>query len=434
MFGVRTVLSIERAYSGVMSRQIGQFASEQLPALVRLTLADGLGPVLIRRLLDECGGDVEQASRADPGLLRRVRGVGADGAERIAESLRQADPQAEMERAREAGVHLVCRHDPEYPPMLALIHDRPVLLYVRGELDPTRLLHSIAIVGSRRCSMYGRQQAGHLASGLSMSGFVIVSGGARGIDTAAHQGALTAGGPTVVVLGCGMEHVYPRENKALFDHIVETGGAIVTEFPMAMVPAAENFPRRNRIVSGMSLGTIVVEASTRSGALITARLACEDHNREVMAVPGRADSPTSAGCHKMIREGWARLVTTPAEVLESLEGAEHLVQAAIRDTKARLNGKDVVSGTRSAGPLFESIGSVGNDGDSVERQSRRSIREVGLSESQRAILDALTSEPIDSDELAHQCGLDVATLQADLTVLQLRGLVNRAPSAGVWKA
>lgn len=398
-------------------------------ALVRLSLADGLGPVLIRRLLDECGGDVERAGMADAGLLAQVRGIGSAGARRIADSLRRADPDAEIERALGAGVQLITRFDASYPPLLALIHDSPLLLYVRGELDAARLLHSMAIVGSRRCSTYGRQQAGRFASGLAMSGFVVVSGGARGIDTAAHQGALTAGGLTVVVLGCGMEHVYPRENKELFDRIVDSGGAIVTEFPMTTAPAAENFPRRNRIVSGMSLGTIVIEASSRSGALITARLACEDHNREVMAVPGRADSTTSAGCHRMIREGWARLVTTPAEVLESLDGTEHLVQAAIRDTGVRTGGGDGSPPTLSGGgPLFDSTAS-----GALRDEAHDSMREVGLTETQRTILSALSSEPIDPDELAHQCGLDVATLQADLTLLQIRGLVQRTPSAGVWK-
>ena len=218
-----------------------------------------------------------------------------------------------------------------YPHLLAEIPDPPKLLRVRGALpgsDTRRSAACLAIVGSRRPTAYGRRQAERFARFFSEHGFEIVSGGARGIDAIAHRAALAAGGLTTAILGGGLGRVYPPEHAALFDEIVGTGGCVASESPSDTPPRPALFPRRNRIVSGLSLGVLVIEAAARSGALITARLAVEEHGRELMAVPGRLEDPKSAGCLRMLAEGWAAMVRTPEEALESLGGAFALLQAA----------------------------------------------------------------------------------------------------------
>jgi DNA processing protein len=311
--------------------------------------------------------------------------------------------QREKQEVEQCGAVIVAMEDEGYPQLLKHIPDPPPMLYVRGEIRKTDAL-SLAVVGARRCTQYGRDQADRLSALCAEAGLCIVSGGAYGIDATAHRAAMRVKGRTMAVLGSGLARPYPEVHAELFDAIVDGQGAVVSELPMTTPPAAENFPRRNRIISGMALGVLVVEAATRSGALITARLAVEDHGREVMAVPGRVDSMASAGCHKAIREGWATLVTSAADVLDALGDAGQILKAGV--TQSKDDGHEA---------LFEVPG--------VEQN---------MSDGQRKIMEALT-EPLGLDELSNATGLAVHELQSDLTMLELRGSVKREAGRFVRK-
>ncbi|HEY1628624.1 MAG TPA: DNA-processing protein DprA, partial [Tepidisphaeraceae bacterium] len=253
---------------------------------MQLTLTDGLGPILTRRLID-AAGSAEAACASSAALLRSIEGIGSAKSSQIHNSIRKSadEAQRELDRAEKIGVSIICPDDEIYPTLLRDIPDPPGVLYVKGSLEP-RDLNSLAIVGSRRCSFYGREQAERFAALLAGAGLTVVSGGARGIDSAAHRGAMShLQGRTIAVLGCGIDQVYPPENASLFEQIAQRG-AVMSEFAIGTPPIAENFPRRNRIVSGMSRGVVVIEADERSGALITARQACDDHGRPVFALPG----------------------------------------------------------------------------------------------------------------------------------------------------
>ena len=255
-----------------------------------------------------------------------------------------------MELAAKLGVWIIHMEDPRYPPGLRQIYDPPPVLYVKGTLDRADNL-AIGIVGCRRCSLYGQEQSSRLAHLLAASGFTIVSGMARGIDTAAHTGALAAEGRTLAVQGCGLSRIFPPENAKLFE-LISASGACISELPLRAEPLAENFPPRNRIIAGLSLGTIVVEAGLRSGAMITAQAALES-NREVMAVPGKVDSPLSQGPHRLIKDG-AKLIETVEDVMEALgyigeqlkdhtaltakQAAEKVETPAVRDDQVQSQG------------------------------------------------------------------------------------------------
>lgn len=277
------------------------------------------------------------------------------------------------------------------------IYDPPPVLYVKGTLTRADNL-AMAIVGCRRCSHYGTEQASRFSHLLASAGFTIVSGLARGIDSAAHRGALAAKGRTIAVQGCGLSNVFPPENRALFDQIAENG-AVVSELPLTYEPLSENFPARNRIIAGLSMGVLVVEATYRSGALISAQAAL-DNNREVMAVPGRIDSPTSAGCHKLLRQG-ARLVGGIEDIMDTLghvgEGLKDYAETAAdaADQKAQ-------------GNLFD-------------------LSRLNLTDEENAILYHLNSEPVHLEELIAQTQLPPGKVNASVISLQLKGIIKQLP-------
>ncbi len=283
-------------------------------ACIAINMIPKMGPVRLRKLL-EVFKNPQRILTAKAGELRAVDGIGNDIAETIARWEEHVDLAAELERVAEFGAHVITQESPEYPRLLREIHNPPIVLYVWGELIE-RDQHAIGIVGSRQTSHYGLECAKKLSYQLAYAGMTVVSGLARGIDTAAHQGALAAKGRTVAVLGSGLIKLYPAENQALAEKIAESG-AVVTEFSMEVKADTQTFPMRNRIVSGWGSGVLVVEAGLNSGALITAGQAI-DQGRCVYAVPGPIDRPSAAGSNRLIQQG-AKLVMGAGDILDELQ-------------------------------------------------------------------------------------------------------------------
>ena len=303
-----------------------------------------------------------------------------------------SDAAKELAQAQAAGCRLLTWDEPEYPSRLREIYDPPPLLYVRGNVELLNR-HVLAIVGARRPTPYGNQMAERLAKDLAARGLVIASGLARGIDASAHRGALSSGsGTTIGVLGCGIDVVYPKENKKIFEEI-EKRGAIITEFPMGTFPAPQNFPIRNRIISGMSLGVVVVEGAQYSGSLITARLAME-FGREVYGVPGNATQPSSFGPNQLIKQG-AKLVTSWEDVVEELPTP---VRAELVPVEA------------------------------ASAEERTLLVEEALGPMERPIYELLTpDEARHVDEIVEKSGLTSSEVLAALFDLELRGVVRQLP-------
>src|SRR5437667_501403 len=283
-------------------------------ALVALNLIEHVGPVRVRQLLEHFG-DAPAILSASKQQLLQARNIGEETADAIANWEKNIDLAVELKRIAEFGCRIVTQAEPEYPELLRQIYDPPIVLYVKGELLP-KDKNAVAIVGSRMTTHYGIEAARKLAYQLAYLGVTVVSGGARGIDSAAHQGALSAKGRTITVLGTGINLVFPPENADLYERVAASG-AIITQFPFNRPPDKQAFPIRNRIVAGMTLGTVVVEANLTSGALITANFAAE-YGRQVFAVPGRIDSPRSKGCHELIKKG-AKLCEGAEDILSEFE-------------------------------------------------------------------------------------------------------------------
>jgi DNA processing protein len=282
----------------------------------------------------------------------------------------------------------VLRDDAAYPPALGRICDPPGVLFCRGKIEARDEL-AVALVGSRRCTVYGRQQAERLAGALARAGLTIVSGLARGIDAAAHRGALEAGGRTIAVLGTGLANIYPPEHAELAQAIAQQG-AVLAEVPLDTAPLPGLFPQRNRIIAGLSLGVVVVEAARSSGALHTVRHAVEQ-GREVFAVPGRIDSLASEGCHDVLRDG-ATLVRHVDDILQGL------------------------------GPLVAPVRSGGD-------QAVHTARELLLDDQERRILNLVPIDPVHVDEILREAGIEPSRALATLTVLEMRRLVRRLPGS-----
>ncbi|MES2476357.1 MAG: DNA-processing protein DprA [Verrucomicrobiota bacterium] len=284
-------------------------------ALVALNLLPKIGPVRVRRLLEAFGDDPARILGAAMDRLQRVDGIGPETAAILHRWQDHADPVAEMREAESRGIAIITHEDDDYPAPLRDAYDPPLLLYVWGKLEP-RDRHAIGIVGSRRTTRYGQQATKKFSYQLARSGFTIISGLARGIDTAAHEAAVAAEGRTIAVVGSGLGKLYPPENLALAEKIASGFGAVVSEFPLNTAPDKQTFPMRNRIVAAWSRAVLVVECPAWSGSLITANLATE-YGKPVYAVPGPIDSPTSAGCNQLIRDG-ATLVADPSHLLDDL--------------------------------------------------------------------------------------------------------------------
>jgi DNA processing protein len=360
-----------------------QPADGQLVDVVRLAMVHGVGPRIRQSLLERfrTPGNV---LAAPAGELRLVQGVGAKLSAAIVAARQEVDAEGEIARCQAHGIGVLVESSPEYPRLLKEIPDPPGVLFCRGALQPQDAL-SVAIVGTRHATQYGRKQAELLAAGLSRAGLTIVSGLARGIDAAAHRGALSAGGRTIAFLGSGVLNIYPPEHKELAREVMACG-ALLSESPAHRAPIKGTFPQRNRLITGMSLGLIVVEAAASSGALISARHAMEQ-NREVFAVPGRIDSRVSQGCHRLIRDG-AKLVQSIDDVLEEL------------------------------GPLVEKAS------DAMGRTVHHPA-ELVLNELERQVLDAIGAEPTSIDDVARGSGLPIHRVLSTLSVLEMRRVVRR---------
>ena len=312
----------------------------RLEALVALNMVGDIGSIRLKKLAEYLGSpeDILNASRQ---RLTEVYGIGEKIAEKIT-ALKKEQIGKELDSANKLGLKIITIDDDEYPANLKNIFDPPIVLYLKGKLKPEDNL-AVGVVGSRRASFYGLSQAEEFSSGLAMSGFTVVSGMARGIDTYSHKGALKSGGRTIAVIGSGFNHLYPPENKELCEKI-SRNGAVISEFPLDAKPLPHNFPRRNRLISGMSLGILVVEAAKNSGALITADFALEQ-GREVFAIPGKIDSPYSFGTNELIKQG-AKLTSNLLDILEELilpkpidkkEIAEHLESSGSSEEEKLFN-------------------------------------------------------------------------------------------------
>ena len=354
----------------------------QLEALVSLNLIGDVGSMRLKKLLEYFDAP-ENILKAAPEKLTAVFGIGEKIASGI-HSLKKEDLEKELALVKKHGLKILIQEDKEYPENLKNIYDPPIVLYVKGKIEPEDRL-AIGIVGSRRASFYGLSCAEKFASDLVGNGFTIVSGMARGIDSYAHRGALKAGGRTIAVMGSGFKHIYPPENKELLEEIAQNG-AVITEFSLDTLPKKENFPRRNRIISGLSLGVLVVEAARNSGALITADCALEQ-GRDVFALPGKVDSNTSFGTNGLIKQG-AKLVSCVEDILEEF-GMDNTVKA--QDKKEEVT-KPVV-----------------NDKDED--------RVYGL----------LSEEAIQMDELVEKSNLDIPQISGILLRLQMKKLVRQLP-------
>ncbi|MDD2679403.1 MAG: DNA-processing protein DprA [Candidatus Omnitrophica bacterium] len=351
-----------------------------LEALIALNMAASIGSSRLNKLLEYfCRPeDIFGASAAE---LIKVSGIGENSAGRIC-SFKKEDLVKELRDAAKLGLKIIALTAADYPENLKHIPGAPIVLYVKGEIRPEDKL-AIGIVGSRQASFYGLSAAEKFASALAAKGFTIVSGMARGVDTASHRGALKAGGRTLAVMGSGFKHIYPDENKELAEEISQAG-AVISEFPLNEQPLKENFPRRNRIISGLSLGLLVAEAARNSGALITADFALEQ-GREVFALPGKIDSSSSFGTNNLIKQG-AKLVTEVEDILEEFD-------------------------LMPPSPEKEGLNPEYNLKHGNENR----------------LYDLITSEAVSLEELIEKANMDIPEISAILLNLQLRKLIRQLP-------
>jgi DNA processing protein len=365
---------------------------------VELNMTPGIGPRAAAKLLERFGSPeaVYSATRAELEQLRLV----PEAIDTIIARGLQATAEAEIRAVRKLGGDILLLDDGVYPSSLREIYDPPIVLYVKGAWSECLDRPCIAVVGSRRCSTYGQNSALMLARDLAQRGVTVVSGFARGIDAAAHRGALEAGGRTVAVLGTGIDEYYPRDHRKLAEEILGSGGAMVSQFPLGTPPVSENFPYRNRIISGLSLGIVVVEAAENSGSLITARLAIEQ-NREVFAVPGNITSRNSFGTNYLIKGAGAKLVQQWQDIATELppQVAAKLLPPPFGERKREESLAD-----------------------------RLAFVPDGLSGNETSVFKLLTADnPAHIDSLVDKSKLSISDLTAALLALEMRELVRALP-------
>jgi DNA processing protein len=349
----------------------------ELKYWIGFNIVSGIGPARFKALLDHFGdlGSAWEASSAELGAA----GLDRRSIENFLAARERLSLDEEMARVEREGARVITWQDTEYPPRLRHIHNSPPVLYVKGEILPQDEW-AVAVVGTRAPRAYGRQMVQEIAAGLARSGITVVSGLARGIDSLAHRAALRVGGRTLAILGCGIDIVYPYEHRGLAESITQKG-ALLTEYPLGTQPEGGNFPPRNRIISGLTLGTLVVEAGKRSGALITADYALEQ-GREVFALPGNVNSPKSVGTNRLIQEGAAKLIASVEDILEELNLTLVEHHEAVRTT-------------------------------------------VPENEQEAHVLQYVSTEPIHVDEIGQRTGLPIAEVTSILAVMELKGMVRQ---------
>ena len=353
-----------------------------------LRLVPGVGARTIHRLMQQFGSP-EGVFAASREHLSRVPGLTNRTVDAIRSFPAEKAAQKEMARLHTLGMHIIRWGTRDYPDLLANISDPPPILYVKGELLPEDE-RSVAVVGSRRASAYGLSVCRRLCAGLAWQGWTVVSGMARGIDSAAHLGALETGGRTLAILGTGLDVVYPRENRKLSQRIAASG-ALVSEFPLGTPPEPGNFPIRNRIISGLALGVVVVEATAKSGSLITARMALEQ-DRQVFAIPGQIDQQSFAGPHRLIKEG-AKLVEGPEDIVDELS------PMISRKSPARV----------------------------VQREEVLHGAHAEMGERERMLWSVLGTEPLHIDDITRKLDLSVSQTAELLLRLEIKGLIRQLP-------
>lgn len=350
--------------------------------IMGLSQVEGMSPRRLEYLL-KVFASAEAVWKASSDQLQKLPGIPREVTNAIIVKRKELDPVEHLVCLQKRGIRVVFKGENDYPVLLNYIYDPPPVLYVRGELDPVSL-KTVAVVGARKATPYGLAVAEKLGRDLAEQDFCVISGMARGIDSAAHRGALAGGGKTIAVLGCGLNVVYPRENLRLMEEIAGSG-AVISEFPMDAPPAARHFPRRNRLISGLSRGVVVVEAEEKSGSSITVDFALEQ-GREVFAVPGPVTGKLSRGPHRLIKMG-AKLVENVSDILDELG----VIQATPQ--------KDKISAHLLA----------------------------GLTDAEKELYHLLSFEPVQGDELIHQSGLPGQDVMASLLGMEIKGLIKQLP-------
>ena len=364
-----------------------------------LNMLNGIGGSRANALIEFCGS-VSAIFESDAASLSRIRGISENLADRILSWRDHVELDRELEIARNGGVTILCRTDDEYPAALRELRDAPLCIYIRGVLPPDLSTRSLSIVGTRNASNYGARMARHLSEAAAFGGWTTISGLAVGIDTIVHQATVDAGGKTVAVLGGGLAKLHPAENLDLARAIIRTGGAVISEFPMTTVPTRHTFPMRNRIIAGLSCGTLVVEAGVNSGSLITAAQALEQ-GRHVFAVPGEADNPSAAGCNTLIKQG-AKLVMNFDDVLDEFDFLPGFHPAELRESPAPFH--------------------VSGDGDAADETD-----DSMFSDDEKAILDVLKSGPMNVDAISDSTGVAPSVVISTMIGLEILHRVRKNP-------